>query len=309
MGHTGFQELLREMKPRSTSIVALLVFAICSVGLVHAQKSSNAPAPRPFEPAEELVYEAEFSRLLLRKVDVADFKFTAGRSQPRGEIKASGGANGNSTPSALMFTGDITSKGFFSKLFNLRFRERVESTVDPLSFTVQNTKRQDEQGKRVRNSEAVFDITKGKVVWTEHDPNDPSRAPRVVSSEFKGNVQDVLSAIYFLRTQPLKVGKNLELLVSDSGQVYEVPIRVVERKRMKTVLGRVDTVRTDVGLFGDRRMINGEGQFSIWFTDDARRIPVSARIKNRIGTFDIKLKKVTRSPSPQQYLTQQDRPQ
>lgn len=296
------------MKPRRNILVALLLLAISSVGLVQAQKTPNAPAARPFEPSEELIYEAEFSRLLLRKVDVADFKFTASRSQPSGEVKAPGGAEGNSKPSALMFTGDVTSKGFFSKLFNLRFRERVESTVDPLSFTVQNTKRLDEQGKRVRNSEAVFDTTKGKVVWTEHDPTDPSRAPRVVSSEFKGNVQDVLSAIYFLRTQPLKVGKKLELLVSDSGKVYEVPIRVVERKRMKTVLGRVDTVRTDVELFGERRMINGEGQFSIWFTDDSRRIPVSARIKNKIGTFDIKLKKVIRGPSQQEYLTQQDRP-
>lgn len=294
------------MKLRRAVLLACLFFAICGVGLVHAQRSAHTPAPRPFEPAEELLYEAEFSRSLLRKVNVADFKFTAGRAPLSQEAKTSEAAQDK--PYALMFTGDISSKGFFSKLFNLRFHERVESTVDPVSFAVQNTKRLDEQGKRVRSSEAVFDTAKGKVVWTERDPKDPSRAPRTVTSEFKGKVQDILSAIYFLRTQPLQVGKNLELLVSDSGQVYEVPIRVVERKRMKTVLGRVDVLRADVGLFGERGMIDGDGQFSIWFTDDFRRIPVSARVKNRIGTFDIKLKKVTRGSSQQEYLTQQDRP-
>jgi hypothetical protein len=136
-------------------------------------------------------------------------------------------------------------------------------------------------------------------VWTETDPRDPSRLPRTVTSEFTGPIQDILSAIYYLRTQPLQVGKTLEVVISDSGRVYRVPIRVVEKKRMKTVLGRVSVLRLEVGLFGPRGMIESEGQFSIWFTEDARRIPVSARVKNEYGTFDIKLKKVLRNLNQQ----------
>ncbi len=289
------------------AFLSLVICASLGVSLARAQKTPHTAANRPFEPSEELIYEAEFSRSLLRKVDVADFKFTARRSPSTADSKTSTSTDqGKTTPDVLRFTGDISSKGFFSKLFNLRFRERVESTVDPVSFSVQNTKRLDEQGKRVRSSEAVFDTAKGKVVWTETDPKDPSRTPRVVTSDFTGAVLDVLSAIYFLRTQPLPVGKNLELLVSDSGRVYQIPVRVIEKKRMKTVLGRVDAVRIDVALFGERGMVDGDGQFFIWFTEDSRRIPVSARIKNHLGTFDIKLKKVLRTASPQQYLTKQD---
>jgi len=168
----------------------------------------------------------------------------------------------------------------------------MESVVDPISFGVQNTKRLDEQGKRIRSSEAVFDNVAGKVVWTETDPGNPSRPPRTISSEFTGPIQDILSAIYYLRTQPLHVGQTMELVVSDSGHVYHVPIRVVEKKRLKTVLGKVNAMRLDVEFFGPRRMIESDGQFSIWFTEDARRLPVSARVKNEYGTFDIKLKKV-----------------
>jgi hypothetical protein len=40
-----------------------------------------------------------------------------------------------------------------------------------------------------------------------------------------------------------------------------------------------------------------KGEFSIWFTDDARRIPVGGRIKTDYGTFDIKLKRVITSPA------------
>jgi hypothetical protein len=111
-------------------------------------------------------------------------------------------------------------------------------------------------------------------------------------------VQDVLSAIYYLRTQPLAVGKTFELAVSDSGLVYQVPVKVVEQKRMKTALGRVETLRVDPQVFGPNRLLSGEGHFSIWFTNDSRRIPVSARIKLKYGTVDITLRKVVKNPSP-----------
>jgi hypothetical protein len=287
-------------------LIAILWLATVGAGFVNAQKPVRVTSQRPFEPAEELVYEAEFSRALLRKVDVADFRFTAGRTPLNQPATNSHSAAPKKTSAyALVFKGDISSKGFFAKLFNLRFRERMESIVDPVSFGVQNTKRVDEQGKRIRSSEAVFDNVAGKVVWTETDPRNPSRPPRTVSSDFTGPIQDILSAIYYLRTQPLQVGKTMELVVSDSGQVYHVPIRVVEKKRMKTVLGKVNAMRLDVELFGPRGMIQSDGHFSIWFTEDARRLPVSARVKSEYGTFDIKLKKVLRNSSQQEYLSKQ----
>ena len=200
------------------------------------------------------------------------------------------------SPYVLKLTGDISSKGFFSKLFNLRFREQIESIVEPRSFTVQLTKKIDEQGKRARVSETTY--RDGKVVWTESDPNNPSRPKRTAEAAFAGQVQDVLSAIYYLRTQPLQVGKNFEITVSDSGVVYQVPVLVVEKKKKKTVLGRVDAFRVDPQVFGPGKMLSDDGQFSIWITDDRKRIPVSARIKMKYGTFDINLRKVISNPTP-----------
>lgn len=264
-------------------------------GLASAQKSSTTVRVHPFEN-EELVYVAEFSRALLKRVDVADFRFTAGRgTQSKPDQSSKTSAN------ALKFTGDVTSKGFFVKLFNLRFREQIESLVEPGSFTIQKTKKIDEQGKRARASEAVYDHGSGKVVWIEHDPNDPSRPPRTISSSFTGQVQDVLSAIYYLRTQPLELGKTIELTIGDSGRVYQVPVRVVEKKLMKTVLGKVEALRVDAEVFGPNRMISGKGQVSIWYANDKRRIPVSARIKTEYGTFNITLRKVM-SSRPQEPL-------
>jgi hypothetical protein len=279
----------------------LLALAILGQPVSRGQSSLKALEPKLFEPAEELVYEAEFSRALLRKVDVADFRFTATRkpldNAPFDKM---------SPTYSLILTGDVTSKGFFPRLFNLRFRQQVESTVEPESFTVQRTSRVDEQGKRVRESEAIFDKASGKVVWTERDPNDPSRKPRTEISDFSGQVQDILSAIYFVRTLPLEVGKTFEISISDSGQVYTLPLRVVEKKRMKTALGRIQTVRVDPEIFGPDRMIAHKGHFSVWLTTDRRRIPVKARLKSDYGTFDIKLKKAVQNSDLVEYLTKQN---
>ncbi|MGH9875336.1 MAG: DUF3108 domain-containing protein [Pyrinomonadaceae bacterium] len=261
-------------------------------------KKPDGARVHPFEPTEELVYVAEFSRALLKKVDVADFRFTASKQPLAQKISYPGfGMDKGGDPYLLKFTGDVTSKGFFAKLFNLRFREQIESTVDPNSFTVRKTKRVDEQGKRARISETIY--SDNKVTWVERDPNDPSRPPREAVATFAGQVQDILSAIYYLRTQPLEVGKGFEITVSDSGVVYQVPVQVVEKKRKKTVLGRVEAFRVEPGVFGPDRMLSGDGKFSIWITNDSRRIPVSARIKMKYGTFDITLRKVIRSPEQQ----------
>jgi len=297
-------------------LVFVVVFATFiptgGAGLVLAQKTTgpaNAPGPapsasvtriHPFEPSEELVYVAEFSRALLKKVDVADFRFSARREPSLHKVNDREFNQDTGAAYLLKLTGDVSSKGFFSKLFNLRFREQIESIVEPTPFRVKRTKKIDEQGKRARISETIYD--NGRVFWTEHDPNNPADTGRKATAPFAGQVQDLLSAIYYLRTQPLEIGKTLEVTVSDSGRVYQVPVRVVEKKRMKTALGRVETLRVDPEVFGPNRMVPTEGRFSIWFTNDDRRIPVSARIKNKYGTFDITLRNVFKNPTPREPL-------
>ncbi|HWN11506.1 MAG TPA: DUF3108 domain-containing protein [Pyrinomonadaceae bacterium] len=280
-------------------LLLAVAFVLASFSAVLAQsakpiKVDNSPSTftrsHPFESGEELIYVAEFSRLLLKKIDIADFRFSAARQESPQGSGGSGSPTSTASDDTLKLTGDISSKGFFSKLFNLTFRERVESIVDPTFFTVQKSKRIDEQGKRVRVSETTY--ARGKLFWIERDPNNATRVPRTATASFTGAIQDVLSAVYYLRTQPLEIGKKLEVTISDSGRVFQVPVLVVEKKRMKTVLGRVEAVRVDPQVFGANGMLGAKGQVSIWFTNDTRRIPVNAKIKTEYGTFDITLRKV-----------------
>ena len=273
---------------RRTSYFLVIVLGV-TVSVLSRQ-SINAQQPiaastRPFEPVEELQYEAEFNRSLIRGLNIADFKFRSART-PNVE-------NGNgSKPVSLVFRADVASKGFFTRLFNLKFHEQVESTVDAETLTLQRTTIRDEQGKRVRETETTYDRAKGKMAWTRRDPNNPAAEPNKALVDFSGQLQDILSAIYFIRTQPLHLGKSFEIFIGDGGKVYRVPVRVLEKKKLKTVLGSVNAFRVVPDLFGPDSLIDGEkGQFTLWVTEDDRHIPVTAKIKTDYGTFDIKLKR------------------
>lgn len=305
MGTVGLQDLLPEMTLRIQRLFPFLAVSllIISSGASLSRAQRRDSEPKPPEPAEELVYEAEFSRALLRKIDIADFRFTAARLPLVQNGMPEGNGNAPGAQYTLQFTGEAKSKGFFAKLFNLQFIERIVSLVEPGSFTVQNTKRFDQQGSRVRASETVYDRAGGKLVWTERDPKHPEREPRVATAPFPEQVQDVVSAIYFLRSQSLAVGQRLELSISDSGRVYRVPVRVVEKKRMKTLLGRIDVFRVDVDLFGPDGMVSTPGRLSLWMTADSRHIPVKIKVKNEFGTFDITLRKVFQDQGRPSYLT------
>jgi hypothetical protein len=273
-------------------ILSFIFFLIISfgVGRVCAQKATSTTPARPFEPVEELHFEAEFSRALIRRLDVADLKFRATRT-PLND------ASGPSDSYALTFNAEVISKGFFARLFDLKFREVVESIVEPMTFTVKKTTIRDEQGKRVRESESTFDKTNGTMTWTLRDPNNPTSEPRQATTEFSGTqLQDVLSAIYFIRIQPLQIGNSFNISIGDGGRVYTIPVKVEEKKKINTLLGRVEALRVSAELFGPDRLIDKEkGEFSMWVTADARHLPMGGHVKTEYGTFDIKLKRVITS--------------
>jgi len=287
-------------------IIALTVYALCGVLVLACFVSASAtmsgdpdkrkdavakPASLPFEPNEELIYEVELSKLLLRGIEIAEFRFTSTRAAANTAPTTGAQTQSSASTPQLIFKGDAKAKGWFRKLFGIDFHFAMESIVDPDSFAVLSTTKLDEQGKRVRRSEAVFDRANNKITWTERNPNDPQSQPRVVSSPLNGAMHDFMSALYYLRTRPLAVGQGFEIVMSDAGEVFTIPVKVAEKKTMKTVVGKkTPTMRVDIEAFGDRRLIQRNGQMTLWITDDARRLPVRFRIDSDIGTLDIKLK-------------------
>jgi len=262
--------------------LAVLLFLAAFIG---ARGQAPPSKPLPFSHGEELIYQAVFSRALLRGVDVADFRFRADM-----ERVPSRDLSGNEV--VVHLVGDVATKGLLPKLVGYHFHEHVESLVDANPFTVLQTKKLEEQGKRAWMSQAVFDHQARRVSWTVRDSNQTQPA-QTTSVEFVEPIQDVLTVIYFLRTLPLEVGKTIDIPLSDSGRVFRFSVAVRERKQINTVLGRISAVRVEPSLFGENGLIRRRGTLSIWLTEDSRHLPVKAELKVEMGTFVIKLKRIS----------------
>jgi hypothetical protein len=276
------------------SLVACLALAV-SLSHAHDKPGDDHAPPAakafPFEPSEELVYQADYSKLMVRGLEIAEFRFTSSRA-PAGAV-ANADSSSTIQTQNLVFNSDARAKGWFHKLFGMDFHYTQQSLVSPEGFLILRTTKRDEQDKRVRESVAEFDRRADRVTWTERNPNDPAAAPRVVTSTVRDAAHDFISAIYFLRMQRLAVGQSYDLVVSDDGQTYHVPVKVSERRALSSVVGKVQTLRLDVEMFGKGHLVdNRQGTMTLWITDDPRRLPVRARLDIDIGTLDIKLKQV-----------------
>src|SRR5262245_40980028 len=190
MGPASGKKLLCEMNRRRSYLLIALALGLV-IGLVFERVKAQQPiavTTKPFEPVEELHYEAELSRSLLRGLNIDEFKLPSLRNPAVDN-------NGNAAkPYSLIFNADVSSKGFFTRLFNLRVHEQVESTVDARTFTLQKTTIRDEQGKRVRETETTYDRDRGKMSWTRRDPNNPTAEPNKALVDFSGQLHDILSS-------------------------------------------------------------------------------------------------------------------
>lgn len=255
------------------------IFFALTAGFLLCQTTVAQPSPPPpFDDGETLTYEGKVSKVI-QGIAVADLTFTVDRVE------------GND----FLIKAEAKSKGTLLRLFRFSFLQRFESTIDDSDFRVVRTVKHDVQKDRVRDSEAHFDYGDRRVIWTESDPKEPMKPPRTIASEIEGSTHDLISGVYSLRMLPLAVGKTFNLKVSDSGLVYDVPVRVTGREMQKTEIGRVMCFRVEPDVFGTGRLIEGKGSMVIWITDDSRRIPVRSQVNAPIGKIEIKIQSISSS--------------
>ena len=241
----------------------------------------------PFEDGETITYEGKVSKII-QGIAVADLTFTVDRA----------------ADADYLIKAEAKSKGSLLKLFRFSFLQRLETTVDDSGFRVTRTVKHDVQKDRVRDSEALFNYGDKRVTYTEVDPKDPMRPPRKIASEIEGTTHDLVSGVYTLRMLPLAVGKTFHLKISDSGLVYDVPVKVTAREMQKTEIGKVMCFRVEPQVFGPGRLIENDGTMIIWITDDARRLPVRSRVNASVGKIEISIRSVgnaktkTKTPTP-----------
>lgn len=108
---------------------------------------------------------------------------------------------------------------------------------------------------------------------------------------------DVLSAFYFIRTQPLEVGKNFELSAISGKKKYALKVLCLREETIDVPAGKfhclvVEPVLKEDGLF------KAKGKLWIWLTQDVRHLPVKMQSKIPVGSIKAELVRSTVQITP-----------
>ncbi len=168
------------------------------------------------------------------------------------------------------------SNAFFSTMYKVR--DRLESYVDIDGIFPHRYVKNTSEGGYQRNFDVRFDQYSLKATIDDRDSG---------KSEIKipPYLQDIISAFYYVRTQPMIEGQNIHLNVFDNGRYKAVMVKVVKKERISVDAGDFDCilVQTPIGPF------NNKSDLNIWLTDDNRRIPVLMKSKIIIGSVRAEL--------------------
>lgn len=99
---------------------------------------------------------------------------------------------------------------------------------------------------------------------------------------------DVLSAFYYIRTRPLKVGDSFELSAVSGKKKYPLKVICHGRETVKVPAGEFKTLVVEPVLRGDG-LFKAKGKLIIWLTDDAQHVPVKMQSKIPVGSIKAEL--------------------
>lgn len=137
------------------------------------------------------------------------------------------------------------------------------------------------EGRRKVSSDLSFDYATGKQHQVERNLVKGTQKEQTAS--IPACVTDSLSAIFYAASQPMVVGQSFKFPLADSMRTVTVTMKVEAKEEIKTPAGVFQTIR--VQPTADEGVVKNRGNIWIWYTDDARHMPVQMRARLFWGTI------------------------
>lgn len=166
------------------------------------------------------------------------------------------------------------SNKFFSSFYPVR--DRVESIMDAVGMFSWQFDKQLREGKYRAHRHYEFDQVNHQVVYKGD------------TIEVAPYVQDALSILYYIRTQPLSVNESMYVDNFTGGKNYPLEVKVHRRERIKTKAGEFDCLVVEP-LLQSSGVFKHEGRLTVWLTDDRLRLPVMMKSKVVVGSITAEL--------------------
>ena len=248
------------------AVLAVAATLALSAAPVAPKPPARTERPVPFAVGETLDYDVSWSTFLTAATATLTVK----------EKRASY----NSTAYYIVAEGRPTL--VLGKLYSLYYK--LDTLLDAYTLLPQRGSIYSEEGSRHKFRTTVFDRV-GKKAQFEH------RTTTTVKAEFPISpvVQDALSALYVLRTIPLKAGYRMTMPVSDDGTNYQMQVDVTGPERVRTGFGEVSAWRLRPTITDEKHEQVGR-DLGIWMSDDVRRLPVKLQADLGVGSFVLSLR-------------------
>lgn len=104
-------------------------------------------------------------------------------------------------------------------------------------------------------------------------------------------VQDVLSAMYYIRTQPLEVGKSLLVDNHTDNKNYPLEVKILRKEKIKVGAGKFECFVVEPLLQEGAGVFQHKGKLTVWLTDDQYRLPVLMKSKIFVGSISAELER------------------
>ena len=237
-------------------------------------RAAQQPEALPFNPGETLTFDVTWSVF------------------PAGQVTATLARVEGRSPEAYEVITSARSQGFVSVLYPVD--NELHSLFDPRTLCSIQIHKKINEGRRHRDTRIVFDTNKKLAILDEHDPSEAAAPPKHAENEIPVCVEDVVTAFYYVRHKPLRVGDQIRLPINDGAKTYDVTVDVQAREQIQTPLGTRAAFRVEPKVF--RGLYQRPGRMLIWFSDDEQRLPLRIKASISMGTITGTLKSV--SPVP-----------
>ena len=166
--------------------------------------------------------------------------------------------------------------------------DRFQSAMNTRTGCSEGFWKQVQEGRRRVSSDLTFDSSAGK--QTQVERNLVKGTQKQQTTSIPACVTDSLSGIFYAASQRLTVGQDFGFPLADAMRTVTVTMKVEAREEIKTPAGTFQTIR--VQPTAEEGVVKNRGNIWIWYTDDARHIPVQIRARLFWGTITFHLQSV-----------------
>jgi hypothetical protein len=166
--------------------------------------------------------------------------------------------------------------------------DRFQSAMNTKTGCSTGFSKQIQEGRRKISSDLTFDAAAGKQTLVEK--NLVKNTQKTQTTSIPACVTDSLSGIFYVASQRLTVGQDVKLPLADAMRTVTVTMKVEAHEEIKTPAGTFQTIR--VQPTAEEGVVKNRGNIWIWYTDDARHMPVQIRARLFWGTITFHLQSV-----------------